>query len=780
MTRNPALRRFVASLVALLFLSPGSFAQQALRGAAPAPVVNANPALPGGILLSPAAATPQPVLQLSPAAVLSPALTVAPGLQAAPAALALPAATADGLAVSAPRVDGVAASIASPARKLAPAADGVARTERGSVLSVVQQLAEQSSSKERGPDAAQTAGAEAFDGNGRQASQPSGPTDGGNGGAGGSGGGSSDDNDGGDNLGRLYPRVVMILDTLEAPVSKEDKLVQHIETLLDRGVRVIFVTARPEKGENSAESVLVGQLKHRSGNPAIIVSHNGARIVARSSRAEKPKGLVEDLPGFPEATIEKFREINQRVAASLGVAKEVSEFGVPSVEEAYLYGGVLPESVDAAAWTRSYNRALKAAGFRYKVETAKAADGRTYFFTQSTALRLNTGRLFDGLYSLAPELNPANGETGALQPSQVLVLADPTKAPSFLRSLPGKGYSMHGVKNAAGLTGALSAVLGHSALEKVTVNRYDLRDYVDWQERKEKFGSGFSRAWKGNPNNRELGFYRGILMKELMARLYHLMRKGQYHLADVDSAVEMLHQMWYSPKKLGIRVPAEVELAMTSKAWKAMSRGYLETSKRWLRNYYHRNFRDYPRGVSQEVVGRMIRLARDGDTITVNFASPYTGRNYVVYVRPDRTELQEDSQGYMLVGHVYRTGREPIETAFEDSVDKALVARAMLEGDAQKREDGRWYVNDEPNPRVKVVFHYNTREISETMTTDEIEALTPEITALIEKRETDQEYQKWRAEKDAQAEKALKAAERAAKRRLAQQKAARAARRSGK
>lgn len=778
MTRRPALRRFVASLVALLFLSPGSFAQQALRGATPAPVVNANPASPGGILLSPAAVSPQPVLQLSPAAVLSPALQVDPGLQASPAALALPAATAGGLAVSAPRVDGLATAVAAPARTPAPRVDGAAQAERGSALSVVQQLAEQSSSKERGPDAAQAAGSEAFDGNGRDASQPSGPADGGGGGSGGNGGGSSN-NDGGDNLGRLYPRVVMILDTLEGPVSKEDKLVQHIETLLDRGVRVIFVTARPEKGENSAESVLVGQLKHRSGNPAVIVSHNGARIVARSSRAEKPKGLVPDLPGFAPATIEKFREINQRVAKSLGVG-DVSEFAAPSVEEAYLYGAVLPESVDAAAWTRSYNRALKTAGFRYKVETAKAADGRTYFFTQSTALRLNTGRLFDGLYSLAPELDPAKGDTGALKPSQVLVLADPTKAPSFLRSLPGKGYSMHGVTDKAGLAGALSAVLGQSALEKVTVNRYDLRDYVEWQERKQKFGSGFSRAWKGNPTNKELGFYRGILMKELMARLYHLIRKGQYHLADVDSAVEMLHSMWYHPKQSGIRVPPEVEMAMTSKAWKALSKGYLETSKRWLRNYYHRNFREYPRGVSQEVVGRMIRLARDGDTITVSFASPYTGRNYVVYVRPDRTELREDSQGYMLVGHVYRTGREPIETAFEDSVDKALVARALLDGDAQKREDGRWYVNDEPDPRVKVVFHYNTREISETLTTEEVEAMTPEITALIEKRETDQEYQKWRAEQDAKREKALKAAERAAKRRLAQRRTARAARRSGK
>lgn len=789
MTRRPPSRRFVASLVALLHLSQGAFAQQALRGAAPAPIVNASPAAPGGVLVSPVA-TPQAALPLigdvSVTALPTPALAV-------PEALGLPAPTAGGLAagiagaaapavrLAGPRsaIDGIAAPAASPLALAAePKTDGTAETVPGSTLANVQRLAEEGSSKDGTPGAPETASAAAFDGNNRDGAGPSGPVDGGSGGGqGGNPGGS--DNNGGDGLGKLYPRVVMILDTLKAPVDKGHKLVGHIESLLDQGVRVIFVTARPEKGENSAESVLTKHLKFRTGNPPIIVSYNGARIAAHT-RAEKPKGLVEDLPGFAAATVEKFREINLRVAKSLGVGDGVSEFGIPSTEEPYLYGGVLPASVDAAAWTRTYNRALKAAGFRYKVETAKAEDGKVYFFTQSTALRLNTGRIFNGLYALAPELNPANGETGALKNSEVLVLADPATAPSFLQSLPGKGYSMHGVKDAAGLADALSAVLGKTALEKVSVNRYDLRDYVEWQERQKKFGSGFSRAWKGNPANRELGFYRGILIKELMARLYHTIRKGQYHLADVDTAVEMLHSMWYNPKANGIRVPPEVEQAMTSKAWKALGKGYLETSKRWLRNYYHRNFRDYPRGISQEVVARMIRLGRDGDTITVNFASPYTGRNYVIYVRPDRTELHEGTDGYTLVGHVYRTGREPTETAFEDSIDKALVARALLDGDAQKRADGRWYVNDEPDPKVKVVFHYNTREISDTMTTAEVEALTPEITALIEKRETDQAYQKWRAEQDKKREAALKASERAAKRRLAQRRAARVARRSGK
>lgn len=567
-------------------------------------------------------------------------------------------------------------------------------------------------------------------------------------------------------LGKLYPRVAIILDTLEKPATKEDKLVKYIETLVDKGVKVVFVTSRPNKGEDSADSMLISQLKQRTGNPVIVVSYNGARATAHNSKAENPKPLIPDQLPFAEKTVARFREIAATVNGKFGVKGASTEFGQPSLEAPFIWGGVLPRSVDSSKWAQAFNRSLKSAGLPYKIELSAGANGETTYFTQSTALKLNAGRVFNAIYAAAPELDPANGGAGTLKPQQVLVLADPAKAPSFLQALPGKGYFIQGVKDTASLEQTLGAVLGGAALENVAVNKYDLRDYVEWLERRQRWGTGPKQGKGGRSgvvSQRRDGqgggwskvpFYRGIIVKEVMSRLYHLMKNGAYEESTLDAGLELMEKLWKYPESNGIHLPEELQLAKQTALFKAQSKGGLEGSKRWLKNYYHRHFPDFPRNVNQKVAGRLLRLARDGDSVTINYASPYTGRSYKVFVRPDRTELWEDEKGYILVAHVYRTGKEPYQKQFDESIEVNLLGRALLEGDAQKRADGKWYVNNEPNPRVQVIFHYMTRDLQSVVTTEEIESHTPEVTALIEKREADKEYQKWVADKKAEEEKA--------------------------
>jgi hypothetical protein len=573
-------------------------------------------------------------------------------------------------------------------------------------------------------------------------------------------------------LGRLYPRVAVILDTLDKPAGKDDKIVKYIETLVTNGVKVVFVTARPEKGENSAESMLIGQLKIRTGNPVVVVSYNGARVTVHNSKAENPKSLIPDQLPFAEKTVARFREITADVNAKLGLKGKSQEFGQPSLEAPFIYGGELPEGADAAKWTTAFNRALKSAGFAYKIELSKNAEGKTTWFTQSTALKLNANRVFNAVYAVAPELDPAQGGSGVLKPQQVLILADPAKAPSFLQALPGKGYFIHGVNNTSDLERAMEAVLGGKALDQVSVNKYELRDYIEWLSRRSRYGSSSSsygstgqgkggRAGVIAPRRSgdasgfsKVPFYRGIIVKEVMSRLYHLMKNGAYEESTLDAGVDLLEKLWKYPEANGIHLPEELKLGRQTGAFKAQQKGGLEGSKRWLKNYYHRHFPDFPRGVNQKVAGRLLRLARDGDSVTLQYESPYTGRSYKVFVRPDRTELWEDEKGYILVAHVYRTGKEPYQKGFDESIEVNLIGRALLEGDAQKRADGHWYVNGEADPRIQVVFHYMTRDLQAIMTPEQVDSHTPEVTALIEKRENDKEYQKWVEAKKIEEEKA--------------------------
>ncbi len=718
------------------------------EAAAAAPSILGNPALTGG------------VPSLTGPSLTAPALSPLSAPAAAPAAAAVGAALvpAAAPALAAPAAEAALPAAAPALTAAAPAADAPAHA--GS-LGAAQALAGRvtpASGEQAGGARAAAAASAFFDRSAAAADEPDAVP-------GAQSPAAAPAVDGA--LGRLYPRVVVILDTLDKPAEAGDKLTTYIETLADKGVRVVFATSRPEKGENSAESVLISKLKNRSGNPIIVASYNGARIAAHNSKAANPKPLIPDQLPFAPATIKRFGEIAQDVQKKLlGTAAKVETFGQPSLEAPYIYGGVIPAGVEPAAWATAYNRALKSAGFSYKVEVGRNADGKATFITQASSLKLNAGRLFNAIYAAAPDLDPEKGGAGVLKPGQVLVLGDPAKAPGFLSSLPGRGYFIHGVTGSASIEQALGSVLGLARFEVESVNKYQLREYLDWLERKQtygptssttaKTGGKSSSRWR-NPNAtgwHQMAFYRGIIMKETMSRLYHLMKNEAYDEASLDAAVNLLEKLWRYPEQSGLHLPEELKLARQTSGFKSTQKAGLEVAKRWLKNYYHRHFPDYPRNLNEKVVGRLLRLARDGDSVTLNYASPYTGRAYKVYVRPDRTELWEDDRGYILVGHVYRTGKEPYQTQFDESVEVNLVGRALLEGDAQKRKDGRWYVNGEPDPRVMVVFHYNTRDLQSVQTPAEVESHTPDVTALIEKRAADKDYQKWVEDKEKENEKA--------------------------
>lgn len=592
-----------------------------------------------------------------------------------------------------------------------------------------------------------------------------GSINGGNGGNGGNFNGGSSGDDG--HLGRLYPRVVMILDPLTGPAS--DKLVSRIEALADQGVRVVFVTPRPDKGENSAEDVLISKLKVRTTKyPVVVVTYNGSRVHVRNSRAENPKPLLDDEPGFAAPTIERFRKINAAVSAKLKVKGQAQEFSLPNEDGAYIYGVDLPKNADVNVWLSEYNRSMREGGLKYKFEAGQRADGRPYLFTQSTALRLNTGRIFKAVEAQYPELKEN------LKPSEVLILGDPRKTTRFLGSLKGAGYLIHGVTDGQSLETALGAVLGHEALEKVSVIRSQLRSYAEWLDAREKYGSaprtgggGGGRVMPAGLSRyyRDLGFYRGIIMYDLMGRLYHSIRKGQYHEASPEAAQDLLERMWKYPLANGVRISPEMEAARHTKRWQQLNKGYLDTAKQWLRNYYYRNFKDYPHNVSEQVVGTMINLARDSkNSVTVEYASPYTGRRYMVRVLPARMNIERDDKGWVLVADVYRTGKEPYQSEFEDSVETSLVARAALAGYADFH-DGKWWVNDESDPRVEVRFHYMTRDLSVVQTPEQIEAKSAEVTSLIEKMLADTEFlAHWEAQ-EAQNAKVASGAQKAADKR---------------
>ena len=197
------------------------------------------------------------------------------------------------------------------------------------------------------------------------------------------------------------------------------------------------------------------------------------------------------------------------------------------------------------------------------------------------------------------------------------------------------------------------------------------------------------------------------------------------------------------------------------------------TAKTWLHNYYFRNFPgQWPQGVSERVVGTMMNLAQDGkNQLKVDYATKVA--RYEIAMLPARTHAYRDDQGWVLEGHVYRSGKEPYEEEFEDSIEKNLLAHAMLRGYGELQPDGRWFVNHQPHPRVRIVFHYMTRDLADIMTPEQVGQDSARVTSLISEMLANERFKAYRAEQQQKDKKSAGAAARAADQRAVKAKAKR-------
>ncbi|MCR4296953.1 MAG: hypothetical protein NUW21_15585, partial [Elusimicrobia bacterium] len=157
-------------------------------------------------------------------------------------------------------------------------------------------------------------------------------------------------------LAQLYPRVVFVQDVFSGPAS--EKTVEYVNKLVDAGVHVVFLTWRPHRGADSADSVLMTRVKQSRNNPVIVVSYNGGKV-SLHGRAANPKPLIESVGAFPAEALAKIKKIANVVEA---VPTEAEAFSVT----VKLVEGLKSPSLNAQI--NALNRKFKAAGLDYKAE----------------------------------------------------------------------------------------------------------------------------------------------------------------------------------------------------------------------------------------------------------------------------------------------------------------------------------------------------------------------------------------------------------------------------
>ncbi|PIR18555.1 MAG: hypothetical protein COV48_06880, partial [Elusimicrobia bacterium CG11_big_fil_rev_8_21_14_0_20_64_6] len=157
-------------------------------------------------------------------------------------------------------------------------------------------------------------------------------------------------------LAKLYPRVVFVQDVFTGPAS--EKTVEYVNKLVDAGVHVVFLTWRPHRGVDSADSILMSRVKQSRNNPVIIVSYNGGKI-SLHGRAAIPKPLIESVGAFPKDALANIRKIANVVEA---VPTEAEAFSVT----VQLIEGLKSPSLKAQI--NALNRKFKSAGLAYTAE----------------------------------------------------------------------------------------------------------------------------------------------------------------------------------------------------------------------------------------------------------------------------------------------------------------------------------------------------------------------------------------------------------------------------
>ncbi|MDE2237701.1 MAG: hypothetical protein KGK30_07415, partial [Elusimicrobia bacterium] len=453
--------------------------------------------------------------------------------------------------------------------------------------------------------------------------------------------------------------------------------------------------------------------------------------------------------GFSPQVLALFRKTNEDLKKRFKL-DEVREFGLPEVERAQIYGIELPQDANLGRVVSSYNARLRKSEYHYYRFEGQEVGGRKFLFTQATALRLNAGRVAQGLFSQNPDLQDS------LKREQVLVLGDTARGRRFLDALaeqeiPGKAYFVHNVENGAQLEDALGKILDKDAQQTIKVTRHQLRAYVEWRQRqvfgprpvsdgrpgagkRAKAPAGFGRTI------RDLAFFRGIVHYNVMMRMKKLMHNHQWEEASVHAAVDLARRMWREPLQNGLRLRRSLLEARRAPEWKALEDGFLEAEIAAVENYYGRNFPgQWPTGAAERARG-LANIATDGKNgIKAEYLSPVA--RYQVNMLPAEVHSYQGEGHWILEAHAYRSGKSMRQDEFDESIERNLLAHALLLGYAKQQPDGSWKVNDQP-VRLRVIFHYGTQDYGTTdlLTPGQVVDQAAQVTTLITNMLADREF----------------------------------------
>jgi hypothetical protein len=535
------------------------------------------------------------------------------------------------------------------------------------------------------------------------------------------------------------------------------------------------MTWRAQKGEGSAEDILLGRIKTGRTNPVMVVSYNGGKI-ALHSRAKNPVSLIEDVSAFTEEHIAVFREITAATKESLDISEDLREHAGPSEKSAFVYSLRISNSVadaDLAAERnrvmRSFNARLASSKLPYKMQ-AHPDDPRAIMM-QSMPLRFSMKRVV-----LALE-RQFRGEGISENPDTWLILSDSKTSPKFTKSFP-KQAEIQVVRSGEDVENLIGAVLGDRTLKPVSLKLGKLRQFVEYWEP--------SRAWRTGDDvpktggggggsvargagerlyNQKFAMFTGSVIYQLMAWFYEQVFRGQHKLATLKQLELKLHSMWRDPGKNGVYVNKELAVLMKTPQWREMSRGYLNYTQAYLRNFWFREFGDYS-AAAAHVMENFVGLATDRKSlITLNFKSPSTGRLYKIFTRIPRVMKLDTAKGRILTAHAYRTGKETPDDGEE--IYAKTLAMALLVGHGRKGKDGKWHHGSPNGPalaNLEVQFEYRSSNRVWTFNADELLSLedngnvtqgpiVQELTSTIERMEADEEYQAYYLEQEQQATK---------------------------
>lgn len=573
------------------------------------------------------------------------------------------------------------------------------------------------------------------------------------------------------------PRVVFLEDIFHEPVT--DATVDYVQRLINAGAHVVFMTARPHTGPDSADSILLSRLKVSQSNPVMVVSYNGGRI-ALHSRAADPKPYIPDSRAFNEETIKTFDKAASELAGDLEV--ELESEPVPNKKSAFLYNIRIPASVPDAEVAalrskliRGFNAAMKEEGTEYSIQ--KHPNDPRRLWVRSQPMRVSLDRVFEALDKRF------HGEELLSRPETFLVIGDSKRSLKLSKAWP-KLSTFRPAKNEGEVYGFLGSVLGDRSQKQVGVKLGEIRSYSEfWEPMLERRSGNFeSEAHQSAPTSEEdrryhgpMAMFTGSILYKLMPELFENVWRGQARNTTKSHAKERLRQMWRNPEKEGVFVSKRQAAIMNEPGWKERSRGYLERALTLFSNIYDRTFEHYS-DAARDVMHNMSALTTDRQSlITLVFKSG--GKIYKVFTRLPRLMKHDTEDGRVLSVTAYRTGKEPFEGDGGGIYAKTL-AMAVLAGFAQPGNDGLWHDGWAQGPRIaKIHIRLEYKQAARDLYFDPSDffkilpngsyrqgVVVKEIANLIERMRADEEFQEhFKAENEQASDEEIKAAKKTKK-----------------